>query len=283
MGVWREILVTITAKPGDAVAGNANPNRKGSDVTQPTEGAPVAPSSAAPSGGLEIVEQPASVPGVEHPLIEAVGLGLGTKRGQVFSNLSLTAGRGQLVALTGPGGSGHTSVLLVLAGRMKFTSGTLTVSGKPMPKNAKWLRRNSSLCPVPSIDPLVDNMRVKEELRRTQLMAFRLLRDIEPVDLLALVGLDVPPKTFVGDLTEFERSRLRLALGLIVDLPLVLVDDFFRGVPTDEAPGFWQTLRHVVSQTGATLVCNSTNPPPPGDGVVDVHCPMRPIPTEFAP
>jgi len=201
----------------------------------------------------------------------------------VFADANVTAMPGQLVALTGPGGSGHTSLLLVLAGRIAFSSGTLTVGGKSMPKHAKWLRKNTSMCPIPTIDPLVDNMRVQEELRRTELMAFKQVRDVRGPDLLELVGLDVPPRRFVGDLTEFERSRLRLALGLVVDLPMVFVDDFFAGVPTAQAPEFWQTLRTVVEQTGIALFCNSTDPPPDGDHTVDVHCPMSPVPTRFVP
>lgn len=216
-------------------------------------------------------------------LVKAENLGLATKRGEVFEEIYLTVGPGQLVALTGPGGSGMTSLLLVLAGRMKFTSGTLEVAGQQITPKSKWLRKHVSLSPFPFIDDLVDNMRVSEELRQTQLMAFGQLRSVQGAELLELVGLDVSPKTFVGDLDEYQRSRLRLALGLVVDLPIVCLDDFFRAVPIDETSEFWKTLRDVVDTTGATLFCNSTNPPPPDSITVDVQCAMRPVPTGFLP
>lgn len=63
-------------------------------------------------------------------ILEANGLGLHHRGRWVFRDLDLTVQSGQLVALTGPPGSGRTSALLALTGHFKHTHGTVGTPGK---------------------------------------------------------------------------------------------------------------------------------------------------------
>ncbi|PWU59692.1 ABC transporter ATP-binding protein, partial [Micromonospora globispora] len=62
-------------------------------------------------------------------IVEASGLGLRTRRGWVYRDVDLTAEAGELHAVTGPPGSGRTSLLLALAGRFPHTEGGLRRRG----------------------------------------------------------------------------------------------------------------------------------------------------------
>ena len=62
-------------------------------------------------------------------IVEASGLGLRTRRGWVFRDVDLTVEAGELHAVTGPPGSGRTSLLLALAGRFPPTEGRLRRRG----------------------------------------------------------------------------------------------------------------------------------------------------------
>ncbi|NUS01000.1 MAG: ATP-binding cassette domain-containing protein, partial [Nonomuraea sp.] len=52
----------------------------------------------------------------------------------VYPEVSLEAGAGTLTVIAGPAGSGRTSLLLTLAGRMRPTTGTLSVAGHTRPR-----------------------------------------------------------------------------------------------------------------------------------------------------
>ncbi|NED53676.1 ABC transporter ATP-binding protein, partial [Micromonospora aurantiaca] len=62
-------------------------------------------------------------------IVEARGLGLRTRRGWVYRDVDLTAASGELHAVTGPPGSGRTSLLLALAGRFPHNHGELRRRG----------------------------------------------------------------------------------------------------------------------------------------------------------
>lgn len=64
-------------------------------------------------------------------IVEASGLGLRTRRGWVYRDVDLTAEAGELHAVTGPPGSGRTSLLLTLAGASRTTRGSCAAGGTP--------------------------------------------------------------------------------------------------------------------------------------------------------
>ena len=57
------------------------------------------------------------------PVLSVHELGLQTRRGWVFRDVSLEVEPGELVAVTGPAGSGRTSLLLALAGHFRTSHG----------------------------------------------------------------------------------------------------------------------------------------------------------------
>ncbi|MBO0892012.1 MAG: ATP-binding cassette domain-containing protein, partial [Acidothermales bacterium] len=116
-----------------------------------------------------------------------------------FRGVDLEAARGQLVAVAGPPASGHTTLLLVLAGRMRPSSGSITLAGRPASSGA--LRRHVGVGAVKSVSDLQDALRVGELLGERAAFEGRWRRRRTLVrDLLIRVGLDVSEKTLVRDL-----------------------------------------------------------------------------------
>ena len=62
--------------------------------------------------------------------IQADGVAVRTKRGTALAPVSLALTSGDLVAVSGPPGAGHTVLSLVLAGRMKPTEGAVRIDGR---------------------------------------------------------------------------------------------------------------------------------------------------------
>ncbi|MFF3738514.1 ATP-binding cassette domain-containing protein [Streptomyces sp. NPDC002566] len=178
--------------------------------------------------------------------VTADGLGLRGPRGWAFRGVGFRAEPGSLIVIEGPSGSGRTSLLLALTGRMKATEGTATVGTARLPKQAAAARKVSALAHVAGLTDLEPALTVGEHLRERALLERRfsgsvrqLLRpraekaaelDARVDDALAAAGLDLEslPKgarTAVRDLERLEALRLSVALALVGRPGLLGVDD----------------------------------------------------------
>ncbi|MFF3843940.1 ATP-binding cassette domain-containing protein [Streptomyces sp. NPDC002328] len=178
--------------------------------------------------------------------VAADGLGLRGPRGWAFRGVGFSAEPGSLIVIEGPSGSGRTSLLLALTGRMKATEGTATVGTARLPKQLAGARRVSAVAHVAGVTDLEPALTVGEHLRERALLERRfagsvrgLLRpraekaaetDARVDAALAAAGLEVRalPKgarTAVRDLERLEALRLSVALALIGRPGLLGVDD----------------------------------------------------------
>lgn len=65
----------------------------------------------------------------------------GSQRVEVLRGVSLSVGKGEVVALEGPSGSGKTTLLSIMGCILSPTAGSVTVAGEPVdPRDAQHLR-----------------------------------------------------------------------------------------------------------------------------------------------
>ncbi|MEU0371929.1 ATP-binding cassette domain-containing protein [Streptomyces sp. NPDC006283] len=219
--------------------------------------------------------------------VAAEGFGLKGPRGWAFRSVDIDAAPGALVAIEGPSGSGRTSLLLALTGRMRPTEGRAVVAGLELPRRMAAVRRISALGPVAGVSDLDPALTVAEHLRERALLQRRfdgslraLLRPraersadarerIEKA--LSAAGLDLAalPKrerTSVRDLERLEELRLSVALALIAEPRLLAVDDTDLKLSDADRATAWALLRSIADGgTTVLAVCSQA----PGDaGVV---------------
>ncbi|HEX6443576.1 MAG TPA: ATP-binding cassette domain-containing protein [Streptosporangiales bacterium] len=193
------------------------------------------------------------------PYLAADRLALLREGAWVFRGVDLEADRGRLVGVTGHPSSAHTRLLLCLAGRMRPSSGVITLAGRPASPDT--LRRHVGVGAVSSVSDLEDALRVGELLRERAAFEGRWRRRRGLVDgLLARVGLYVPPKTLVRDLDAAQRVRLAVASALVGAPDAVVVDGADRGVPARERPGIWRLLRGIADD-GVAVVAAGVDAP----------------------
>ncbi|MER7177747.1 ATP-binding cassette domain-containing protein [Streptomyces mesophilus] len=188
--------------------------------------------------------------------------------------MEFTAEPGTLVAVEGPSGSGRTSLLLALTGRMRATEGRAEVGALRLPRQAAAVRRISALAHVPGVTDLDPALTVAEHLRERALLQRRfgmslrsflspraeraaasaLLRE----SALTAAGLDVAAlvkgsRTSVRDLERIEALRLSVALALIGRPRLLAVDDLDLKLSAGELAAAWRMLT-AIAETGTTVV-----------------------------
>lgn len=76
------------------------------------------------------------------PLLEAVALSCERDLRLLFEHLELRLAGGDMVQVSGPNGSGKTSLLRLLAGLMQPTAGEVRLNGKPLNEQRTELARN---------------------------------------------------------------------------------------------------------------------------------------------
>jgi ABC-type multidrug transport system ATPase subunit len=202
--------------------------------------------------------------------VAAVDLTLRGPRGDVYQNVSFKAEPGQLAAVVGPSGSGRTSLLLTLAGRMKPGSGSAAVAGLPLPRRAAAVRRIVALGAVTGVNDLDGGLTVEEHLTERLMLrshgpkAHR--RVAGALDAAGLTAAELPLRA--DTLSAEQAFRTALAAALLARPRVLAVDDVGDRLTVTERDAAWATLR-VLADSGLTVLAATREAPPQADVKVD--------------
>jgi NitT/TauT family transport system ATP-binding protein len=166
-----------------------------------------------------------------------------------IADLSFSVSRGQFVAIVGPTGCGKTSVLNLVAGLLKPSSGFVysedrLVSG--INQNAAYVFQHDALLPWKSV---LENVLLGPVLRGVP----RRHAQKAAMDWIDRVGLRGLERRYPSQLSGGQRKRVAVAQALIGGLPLLLMDEPFsaldvqtRALMENELLMLWQDLRATV-------------------------------------
>ncbi|ODR05043.1 hypothetical protein BHQ15_16110 [Mycolicibacillus koreensis] len=149
--------------------------------------------------------------------------------GPVYGPIDLEIPTGGVSALIGTAGPGRTALLMTVAGRMKPSSGTLTVLGSTAPTE---VFAHCALAGIEELDTVAESVRVRDlitEQLRWDAPWYRLVgragrADIEAVCRPVFGPLPLPdPDEYVEQLTELDGLLLRIALANTARPPLLVV------------------------------------------------------------
>ncbi len=185
---------------------------------------------------------------------QLVGLGKNFGRVKAIDRLDLEIPRGQTFGLIGPNGSGKTTLIRILAGLLAPTAGEARVFGRRMPDRA--VARKIGY--MTQQEALYSDLTARENLRFFAALYGLTGRRLERrmAEILGLVELtdvaDRPVETFSGGM----RQRLSLAIALIHQPPLLLLDEPTVGVDPELRRSFWGHFKDLARQ-GATLIIST--------------------------
>jgi len=190
------------------------------------------------------------------PTVTASGLGLITRRGPVYSDLTFSAENDRVTALLGATGCGKTALLLTLAGRMRATVGAGAVCGFDLRRNAARVRRVVGLGLVGGVNDLDDSLTAGQHAREALL--FRGAKGDTPRSVLSRVGLAEKEHSHVRDLDVEQGELLGIALGLVGGPKVLVVDDIDHDLDVAQQERVMALLR-VIAADGVTVLTACIN------------------------
>ena len=183
------------------------------------------------------------------PVIEAEHV---TRRfGDVVAldDVSLAVRPGELVGMLGPNGAGKTTLLSLVSGLRKPDSGVVRLFGGD-PRNPASRARLGSTPQETGLPPTLRVAEVVDFVARH----YPEPRSVGP--LLDQFGLTAMARRQTGGLSGGEKRRLAVALALVGNPALVLLDEPTTGLDVEGRHMLWAALREYHA-TGGTLVLTS--------------------------
>jgi ribose transport system ATP-binding protein len=192
------------------------------------------------------------------PVLRVEGLS-----GTGFSDVTLTAGRGEIVGVAGVVGNGQSDLLRALAGLVHF-SGTVRVGDKP--HDSKDLREYSAYMPADRhSEGLMMSMTVRENAAVTSLERLRnpgLLSRRREVEVVGqeLRALDVKARSLesnVASLSGGNQQKVVMARALLSEPTILIADEPTQGVDVGARAEIYRILREVADSGVPVVVASS--------------------------
>ena len=184
--------------------------------------------------------------------------GLTKKFGSLVAvdHMDLSVKSGEIFGFLGPNGAGKTTTVRILCGLMMPTSGTATVVGHDVVTEPEEVKQRIGY--MPQAYGLYDDLTVDENLEFFG-SVYRVPRDERRKradEILQLVRLEEFRKHYAGQLSGGMKRRVSLAVSLIHNPELLILDEPTAGVDPPLRRIFWQYFREL-NKRGVTFFINT--------------------------
>ncbi len=166
-----------------------------------------------------------------------------------LKDVSLTVGRGEIVALLGENGAGKSTLIKVLGGIHTADAGRVLIDGEPYQHKPAGFGERQKVAFIHQDLGLIEWMTVAENIglalgfsRKNGLIRWK---DVEhfAVEALRKVDAEFDPTTRVEDLTRTEKSLVAIARALAVDSEFLVLDEPTASLPADEVERLFAAIR----------------------------------------
>jgi branched-chain amino acid transport system ATP-binding protein len=171
--------------------------------------------------------------------------------------LSFDVKRGEIVGLLGPNGSGKTTVFNLITGVYLPDSGKITFEGEDITNELTWrivlkgVSRTYQATKVFPFQTVLDNVVIAMIARARKMRMHETSRKIE--DALKFVRLAEMKNSRAGDLTHAQQRRLMVAMALVEEPVLLLLDEITAGMSGEECGEMIEIARKIRDR-GTTIV-----------------------------
>jgi ribose transport system ATP-binding protein len=180
-------------------------------------------------------------------LLEMAGISKRFGGTQALRDVSLTACRGEIVALLGENGAGKSTLIKIMAGVVALDSGSIAYAGRDYTTSARQM-------PISFIHQdlgLIEWMTVSENIclslgypKRYGLLNWPDSRK-RAAEALNHLGVDIDPDDRVQNLNRTEKSLVAICRALVTEAELLVLDEPTASLPADEVARLFTVLRRL--------------------------------------
>ncbi|MFC9515163.1 ABC transporter ATP-binding protein [Nocardiaceae bacterium NPDC056970] len=175
---------------------------------------------------------------------------------RVLDDVSLSVRRGSRTIVLGPNGAGKSTLFEIISTLRTPTSGTVRVEGLDAAVHARDVRRLIGLTPQSNaLDPIATPVEVLD-FQAAALGAGRRAARIRTRELVELFGLSEHRNTRIDRLSGGTRRKVDLAVALVGEPPVVILDEPTTGLDPLSRMEFWDELRRL-NKAGRTLLIST--------------------------
>jgi len=174
---------------------------------------------------------------------------------EVVKNLSLTAGKNQILSILGPSGCGKSTLLRSIAGFHRPKSGRIEVNGQCVYSEAAdiaaehrgigWVSQELGLFP---------HLNIQDNIAFGQRYQTKSDSQTEIQRLLELVGLPEYGKQMPHELSGGQQQRVAIARALAIKPKLLLLDEPFSGLDASLRQAMGNELRKLLKHENMTAI-----------------------------
>jgi ABC-2 type transport system ATP-binding protein len=175
---------------------------------------------------------------------EALSKVYGERR--ALQDVSFTAAPGQLVAVIGPNGAGKTTLLQILAGAIAPTAGTVSLDRREV----GWVPQQPAVYSKLSVS---ENLRLFARLEKVADVEATVERMLEQTELRDRAGDPV------GTLSGGNQQRVNIAVGLLGDPTVLLLDEPSSSLDPRQRERLWAFVAGLARDGGTTVVYSTHN------------------------
>jgi ABC-2 type transport system ATP-binding protein len=179
-------------------------------------------------------------------IIDAVSKRFSKNAPPALDNVSATIPKGQIIGIAGPDGAGKTTLIRLIAGLLKPTSGTITVDGYDTIKDARELHHLISY--MPQKFGLYEDLTVIQNLNLYANLQGVVGNEREETfkRLLTFTDLERFKDRLAGNLSGGMKQKLGLACTLVRKPTLLLLDEPSVGVDPISRRELWKMVQDLL-------------------------------------
>jgi ABC-2 type transport system ATP-binding protein len=187
------------------------------------------------------------------PIIQVQDLVIAYKDLRAVDGLSLSVQRGEIFGLLGPNGAGKTSTLASIEGLRRPDAGSVRVDGHDISRRAPAAVKRL-------IGVQLQSAAMFSELRLTELLELYaalyeiFLSKAQILGLLDRFGLAQKAGARAEQLSGGQQQRLSLALAIVNDPRIVLLDEPTTGLDPQARRGVWALIRRMKAEGRTVLL-----------------------------
>lgn len=168
--------------------------------------------------------------------------------------LTLGIRKGEIFGFLGPNGAGKTTSIRMMTGLLKPTSGKVLIEGEEIETVSKRVKRNIGVCPQDIV--VWDRLTCRENLLLIGDM-YEVPREVSVQragELLQVMNLAEKSDTQARKLSGGMKKRLNLALALIHDPEIMVLDEPITGLDPQSRLMVSEYIRSLGEDQGKTII-----------------------------